>query len=147
MFRKPILVLLTVGTGALHAAEQPIYWETHLYSAYQEAVALHKPLVVYFYEDPCPWCSRLDSELNLPGTGASIANAAVFVRINLAHDDGSNNVHRLAKQLEITRCPTVAVLNVAPAAIIERGRVVGYFPRDEIIGRLARWVLSGSGSK
>jgi len=147
ILRKLIFALLTVGAGAVHASGQAIYWETNVYSAYREAVAFHKPLVVYFHEDNCQWCSRLDSELNLPVTGASIANAAVFVRVDPAHDDDANNVYKLVKQLDIKRYPTVVVLDVAPAAITERGRVNGYFPRDEFMRQLTRWVLSGSGSK
>jgi hypothetical protein len=140
---KLMLLLFTAVPGLVQAGQNSIYWETNLFSAYHEALALHKPLVVYFSDDQCWWCNMLDLQFGSPGITASIAGEAVYVHVTLGHDDDAGNLRRLASQLNIQRGPTFAVLDVSPSAIIERGHVV-VTSCDEFLRQMDRLLRSAN---
>ncbi len=140
---KALFFLMAAGTGLSYAAEKPMTWETVLETAYKEAVAAHKPLVVYFYGSNCYWCSRLDSKITF--AAPEIAGGAVYVRLNPDYDDAAGNIYKLAKGLNITRYPTVSVLDVSATEVKERWRIVGYKPHEVFFPEL--WASLSRGPK
>ena len=140
---KLALLLLTATPALVQARQDSIYWETNLSSAYQEAMELHQPLVVYFREERSFSCILLEAALNQPGSGAFIAQDAVFVRVTLGHDDDKGNVGRMAAQLNIKSGPVVAVMDVSPSLIVSRGERVVY-SREALLNEVTRLIRRGN---
>jgi|SRR5690348_4844234 thioredoxin-related protein len=140
---KIAFLLLTAASAHVQAGQDSIYWETNLASAYKEALDTHKPLVVYFRDDSCFFCSLLDAQLNVPATGVWIASSAVFVRVTLGHDDDKGNVGRMAAQLNIKKGPTFVVVDVSPSLLVSRGQRIIY-TRDEFLLQITRLIRSGN---
>jgi hypothetical protein len=54
----------------------------------------------------------------------------------LATDDEKGNNRKLMADLQVDRFPTLLLLEVRSNEIKELTRIVGFFPADQIIGRL-----------
>ncbi|HZS45619.1 MAG TPA: thioredoxin family protein [Blastocatellia bacterium] len=104
-----------------------IQWRTNLFGAFTDAMAQHKPMLVYFYNEEGPWCRKLQSEVFTSPEIRTLADKAVFVKVPDGLDDQSGNAKKLRDSLNITQYPTVAVLDPSPEKIVERGRVVGFY--------------------
>ena len=123
------------------APAKAIVWQDDVTAASKLARERRKPLVVVFTQDPCHFCGEL---LRGPLAGdevAAMADDAVFVVVRPV--DGGDG-ETLAKGLKVDRYPTITVVDVKGEKIgnvVERGRVVGLFPADELAADLAAIVF------
>lgn len=123
--------------GELGAAEEAqINWSQNLYEAFLQANESHKPLVVYFTQDPCSFCRQLErGVLNEPEL-LPFAKEALFVWANSKDEDNKGNYAQLRRDLKIDKYPMVVVLQTSPEGIREMGRIVGYFPLEDFVSHL-----------
>jgi hypothetical protein len=113
-------------------------WRLDLYPAFLQACRERKPLIVYFHCGYCAECrgvcvtrSRLENEAFRSPAFAALADAAIFVWQDAEKDDSRQNVATLMKKLNVDSSPWIAVLDVSPSAIVEVGRIAGYYPTNE----------------
>lgn len=129
------------------ASAAKIQWRTALYGAFEEALQVKKPLVVYFYQRACQWCDRIEAGPFASPEVNALGDKAVFARIDYEQDDQHKNVSKMVQSLRIDRFPTVVLLDVWPDAIMERGRVVGYFDILTYYFRLSQLFLEPPATK
>ena len=131
---------LSRQTASLLAAKK-VQWHNNLYSAYSQALRENKPLVAYFYFYDCGFCKKLENGPLSSKEINSLADKAVFVRVNIHMDDAQKNVSKLIQQLQLERYPSVAVMNVYKDKLTERGRIIGLFETSEYYFNLTQILL------
>ena len=152
--RKPAGLLLGGMLGGAATEEQqpedvppgvsgyPIGWSNRLYASFEEALAADKLLGVLFTEDQCAWCIKLADVINTDSRFEAFKNAIVFVAVDpYVDEDDKGNAGRLQTDLAADRRPTLVLLEVSADALVERGRIVGYFPADAFIANLGTLVV------
>jgi hypothetical protein len=131
------LLLMSAAVSAARGADQPpsrIVWRIGLYQGFKQACWEKKPLVVFIYQEKCETCDKMMASLTDPSLGG-LADRAIFIWQDADREDSKNNVGSLIRQLGIKDVPTVVVLEVSEGQILESGRVLGYFPADEVLRR------------
>jgi len=61
----PLVLLILVGTlGALRGTHPPgdLEWQNDFESAQRLARQTHRPLLLAFYTQGCPWCAKMEGE-------------------------------------------------------------------------------------
>jgi len=129
-----LLSLIAVAASA-SAAERTVDWKNSLEVAFKEAVASHRLLIVEFRGTDCPWCAKLEAEVQTAPD--KMSTSVVYVRLNPDFDDAQENVYHLAKKLGVTRYPSVFVLEVSDATIVSHGCVVGYKTHERFFEELS----------
>ncbi len=75
-----------------------------------EAISSHKPMVVYFYTDWCPYCRRFSKQVL---SSASVQKAlSSFVKVRINPEKGEREI-ALARRYEIDGYPSVYFENPA----------------------------------
>jgi thioredoxin-related protein len=98
-----------------------------------EAAAAGKRVLLYFYQDGCPYCRKLlDTNLALKDTEVRMRERFAVIAINLWGDrevtgfDGEQTTEKaFAKSLRVMFTPTLLFLDEAGAVVL---RVNGYYP-------------------
>lgn len=111
-------------------------WDLRVFRAYQESVKQGKPMLLYFMFDGCRFCVRIDDEVLAERAINQYAANAVYVQIDINADDEHKNHSKLVSKLGLSEYPVVMLADAYPDAILERGRVQGYFPEAEYMPRL-----------
>src|SRR5258708_23821903 len=72
------------------------------------------------------------------------ANATVVKKGSLAYDTSKAAANHLVRELAIELAPLVRVNGVAPATVVQGSAM---FPRDRVIGSLAKYGIAHSGTE
>src|SRR5688500_1168916 len=80
-----------------------IYWHNNIYEAYQKALKENKPLVVYFYFKGCGSCHKLENGALASSEVGTLANRAVFARVDIETDDSYKNISKIRDSLKLER--------------------------------------------
>ncbi len=111
-----------------------IEWQTDVKSAFTQAQAEGKPLVVVFQEDRCGWCKLFSQELEKASTGA-IAKDAIFLRVTPSNNaDGK----KLAELCNIEGYPSVSVLDVKNGSITPVFKVSGFLDSPKFVASMQK---------
>ncbi|HET9395459.1 MAG TPA: thioredoxin fold domain-containing protein [Nitrospiraceae bacterium] len=136
IFSLTLTCLAMIFTGEIRADEPPIKWRRNLYEAFLEANDSKKPLIVYFTQDNCKFCSQLERGVFNEPELKGFANEAVFVWANSKDEDDKGNYGQLRRDLRIDKFPSVVVLQTSPQGIREMGRIVGYFSLEDFVSHM-----------
>ena len=117
--------------------DREIKWEKDLVSAYKEAMASGKPLVVLFGTDWCASCGRLQQQVLNSAEFNTLAGRAVFVHADPEKDKEAAN---MVDSLKITNFPSAVALDAEAHSLKERGRVVGSSSAGEFTRQLATYL-------
>src|SRR5947209_548813 len=126
------------GLARPSSTSSTIEWRTNLYPAFQEALSDHKPMILYFYDDRGNVSQKLQNEVLTDSTFNGLSKTAVFIKVPVGLDDAQKNASSLLSQLSITEFPVMVVIDPTPNALVERGRIVGYFDNYAYYMRLSR---------
>jgi thiol:disulfide interchange protein len=89
-------------------------------SGYESAVAEtrddHRPMIVYFRTDWCPYCRQLESELLRTGPVVDYLQSVVKVRINPEAGAGENEI---ARRYGVTGYPSVFLHRPAESSFVK----------------------------
>ena len=124
------------GPASVAYVWPPEGWSPTSFHGYSRALQAGKPLIVLVQEKNCLWCSRLEGVLLSDPRFVQMQSRAVFALSELATDDEKGNNRKLMADLQVDRFPTLLLLEVRSNEIKELTRIVGFFPADQIIGRL-----------
>jgi hypothetical protein len=120
-------------------ASQPakkIQWQNNIWGAYTMALNQNKPLVAYFHMWNGEYCRKLENGPLASPEVNSLADKAIFVRVDIDMDDNHKNVASKIRELNLKEYPAVVVMDVYKDRLVERGRIIGYFDTPEFYGHL-----------
>jgi HEAT repeat protein len=131
--RRAVLIALLLSAPALAADPAPekakqLPWLTDFATAQREALAQQRPIFVRFGGEACPWCKRLETEIEKPAVQSELARwTLVVLDVEVASAD--------ARRLAVGPIPALRLLTPA-------GKVVeasdGYQDAEALIGWLQK---------
>lgn len=127
-------------------------WTTNVWIGFTHARDRGVPLVIALAEvDGCQPCASLARDIKNTPDILALRKTTELVWLNPAVDDQNKNVAKVLNSLGIEGYPTTVVLDLAVEngvvqALVERGRVTGYFPREDFMQKL-RAILNAPPAK
>jgi thioredoxin-related protein len=117
------ILLIAFGSFSRAAAASSIQWNDSLSSAWANAKANHKLVMVDFYTDWCGWCKKLDSDVYPDPSVIQAVGQFEAVKVN-AEREGA----QLAAQCKVSGYPTIAFFNGDGTEVKS---IPGYLPADQ----------------
>jgi thioredoxin-like negative regulator of GroEL len=124
------LLICLILFSALPATADSGEWMHDVTRAFAASRATGNPVLVDLYADWCVWCKRLDQDVFSTDVFKTYTRRFVRLRVNVDdHGEGA----ALQQRYEATELPTMLILTPRNSLI---GRVVGYFPTEQFVGKL-----------
>jgi HEAT repeat protein len=129
-----LVCLLALALAVLPArsddkpAAKPLVWKTDITGAQHEALLAKRPIFVRISGDGCPWCRKLDKEIELESVQAELKRWTLLV-IDIEEDAD------VARRLHAASIPALRILS-------PQGRLLeshdGFLPADDLVAWLGK---------
>ena len=106
------------------------WWFNRTFDAYTQALAGHRPTIVFFNAKPCGFCKTMAEKFRCPAL-VRYAGEMEFAMTYRGEDDGGDH---LAAALNVQRFPTTVMFDTDLDRLHVIGRIEGVFSADEIGG-------------
>ncbi len=128
-FSVAVLLLAGLVSDAASASAAPT-WQRSVPTAFAEARASGRPLLVDLYADWCGWCKVMEAKVFPDPLFREAARSYVLLRVDV-EDSGEGS--ELASRYDSTSLPTLLVLEPSGALV---GLVEGYAPAPDLVAQL-----------
>ena len=127
-------LLLLAATSAQAATVNlgGIVWENDLGTAYRSSLQEGKPMCVLFVREGEYYSDQMKTLLEDERLLAPYRDHAIFVLVDVDHDDSVGNVKQMMTSLGIEVLPSLVLMRTSATSIDEIDRVRGHFPADKL---------------
>jgi len=129
-----VLILALAVYILIPSGSESIKWEKFSESAYSQALASKKPVILDFYADWCIPCKELDALTFTDPVVIKTASAFTTLKVDMTKSI-SPEVEALRNKFNIIGVPTVIILNSTGQEV---SRITGFIPPEEFIKLLQK---------
>jgi hypothetical protein len=116
-------------------ASARVQWHGNAYAAYELAAKVNLPIFFYFFEHG-GYCDDLERNALAGVEFNALRDRAVFIAFDPDKDDAAGNRAAKLKELNVTRVPTIVLVQIEPKGLVEKLRITGYFTPEKFNGIL-----------